>query len=108
MLQVFKGAYSRPPTTDSRHRPTLIETLLEGLLAQRLLPEDDIKRLFSNLDEIILANEAFLAALEEVNAREDVLIYEKGWGKAYADLVRGYYAIRSMKISIHPFRKRRS
>ena len=83
------------------------QTLPEGLLAQRILSEDEIKRIFSNLDEIILAEEALLAALEEVNAKEDVPPSERGWGKAYADQVCGYDESSLQTLNL-PFRKRHS
>ena len=53
------------------------------LRAQRILPDDDIERLFYNLDDIVKANGIFLAALEEVDAKEDIPTLERGWGMAF-------------------------
>ena len=66
---------------------------------------DEIQRIFSDLDEIIPVNAAFLAELEDLNAREDMPVSERGWGMAFAQLVssRLYFCYRTRSQGLFLF-----
>ena len=58
-----------------------------SLRARRILPEEDIERMFLNIDEIVLAHQTYLNAMRKLNSMGHLTVVERGWGKAFAQQV---------------------